>query len=322
MPTATDAAAFLDRKDLLGLEDFSAEELTLILDTAVGFEDIFRRTVKKVPTLQGKTVVNLFYENSTRTRTSFELAAKRLSADVINFDVQTSSVQKGESLADTVETIQALGADFIVMRHPMPGAPHYVSKRVRASVLNAGDGAHEHPTQALLDAFTIRKAKGQLAGLRVAIVGDILHSRVARSNIHALQRLGVQVRLVGPPTLVPDLFEEFGCEIEHDLRRGLRDVDVVYLLRIQLERQAKIHFPSLKEYQTLYGLNAERLGYAKPGAIVMHPGPVNRGVEVSAEVLDGPHSLVCEQVTSGVAIRMAVLYLLHGGATREATARS
>jgi aspartate carbamoyltransferase catalytic subunit len=312
MPLTANKPQALQRKHLLGLQDFSRDEIEMILQTAVGMKDIFTRSVKKVPTLQGRTVCNLFFENSTRTRTSFELAAKRLSADVINFTVSTSSVQKGESLADTVETIQALGADFIVMRHGSPGAPGFVAQHVEASVINAGDGAHEHPTQALLDAFTIQEAKGSLEGLTIAIVGDIIHSRVARSNIHSLQKLGANIRLVGPPTLVPDEFKHFGCQIHHKLNDGLRGADIIYLLRIQLERQSKNLFPSIKEYQSLYGITAARLEHAKPDALILHPGPVNRGVEISADVLDSPRAVVTRQVTNGVAIRMAILYLLGG----------
>lgn len=310
MKTAPPAS--FGRKDLLGIEQLSREEITAVLDNAVGFKDVVTRSIKKVPTLRGKTVVNLFFENSTRTRTSFELAARRLSADVINFDVATSSVAKGEALHDTIETIEALGADYIVMRHSSSGAQHFLAPTVKASIINAGDGQHEHPTQALLDAFTIRENLGKLKGLRVAIVGDILHSRVARSNMILLKKLGAEVVLVGPPTLVPDDFRELGVEIEHTLREGIRDADVVYLLRIQLERQRSNLFPSMEEYRMLYGLNKERLGFAKAGALVMHPGPVNRGVEVTREVMELPQSQILNQVTNGVAVRMAVFYLLQG----------
>lgn len=306
------ATVALPTKDLLGIEGLSAGDLAAVLDTAKGFKEVITRTVKKVPVLRGRTVVNLFFENSTRTRTSFELAARRLDADVINFDVATSSVAKGEALLDTIETIEALGADYIVIRHGSSGAPHFLAKAVRASVINGGDGAHEHPTQALLDAFTIQERLGKIEGLRVAIVGDILHSRVARSNIIALQKLGAQIALIGPPSLVPESFLAYGVEIEHTLREGLRDADIVYLLRIQLERQRKNLFPSLDEYRLLYGINRERLGWAKPGALVMHPGPVNRGVEVSRDVMEMDESLITTQVTNGVAIRMAVFYLLQG----------
>ncbi len=309
--------ATFHHRHLLGIEDLTREDLLLILDNAVGFKDVVTRTIKKVPTLRGKTVVNLFFENSTRTRTSFELAARRLSADVINFDVATSSVNKGEALLDTVETIEALGADYVVMRHGSSGAPHFLGRAVKASVVNAGDGAHEHPTQALLDAFTAREALGALKGKRIAIVGDILHSRVARSNILIFNKLGASVVLVGPPTLVPDRFRELGVEIVHTLREGLEDADIVYLLRIQLERQRRNLFPSLEEYRMLYGLGAAELRHAPPEAIVMHPGPVNQGVEVSRDVLRMPQALVNTQVTNGVAVRMAVFYVLQGAKGHE-----
>jgi aspartate carbamoyltransferase catalytic subunit len=302
-----------NRKHLLGLEELGREEIELILENAVGFKEIFTRSVKKVPTLRGKTVVSLFFEASTRTRTSFELAAKRLSADVINFSVQTSSVQKGESLLDTARTIEAMGADFIVMRHPCPGAPHLLSKRINASVINAGDGTHEHPTQGLLDAFTIKERKGRFKGLRVAIVGDILHSRVARSNIWALQKLGAKITLVGPRTLIPQHFRSFGIDLAYRLDEGIRGADVINILRIQLERQQKNLFPSIREYKLLYGITTERLKVAKDDVLIMHPGPINRGVEISQEVADGSHSVITQQVTNGVAVRMAVLYLLSGG---------
>ena len=302
----------LSSKDLLGIEELSKEEIEMILETAEGFKEVVTRTIKKVPTLSGKTVVNLFFENSTRTRTSFELAARRLDADVINFDVATSSVAKGEALFDTVETIEALGADYIVMRHGSSGSPHFLGKAVKASVINAGDGQHEHPTQALLDGFTIKEKLGRIKGVRIAIVGDILHSRVARSNIILLSKLGAEVVLVGPPTLVPEAFADYGVKIVHTLREGIRDADVIYLLRIQLERQRKNLFPSLEEYKVLYGINKERLAAAKPNAIVMHPGPVNRGVEVTGEVMNLPQTLITTQVTNGVAVRMAVFYQLQG----------
>jgi aspartate carbamoyltransferase catalytic subunit len=298
----------------------SGEEIELILDNAAAMKEIFTRTVKKVPTLRGKTVCNLFFENSTRTRTSFEIAAKRLSADVVNFNVATSSVAKGESLLDTARTIQAMGVDFIVMRHSCPGAPHLLSRRLNMSVINAGDGAHEHPTQGLLDVFTMREKKGRIAGLKVAIVGDILHSRVARSNIWALSKLGAKVSLVGPATLVPREFEKLGCEICYDLQAGIRDADVINLLRIQLERQRKNLFPSIREYRLLYGLTRERLKWARPDVLIMHPGPVNRGVEISQDVADGEHSVIAEQVTNGIAVRMAVLYLVSGGPLEDTAA--
>lgn len=300
------------RKHLLGLEEMTAQEILLILETARSFKQVFTRTVKKVPTLRGKTVVNLFFENSTRTRTSFELAAKRLSADVVNFAVSTSSVVKGETLVDTARTIEAMGADYIVMRHSASGAPWYLSRRVRASVLNAGDGTHEHPTQGLLDAYTILEKKGRFQDLKVVIVGDILHSRVARSNIWALTKLGAKVSVVGPKTLVPASFADYGVAICYDLKEAIRDADVINLLRIQLERQQSNLFPSIREYRLLYQINEQRLTLARPDVLIMHPGPINRGVEISQGVADGEHSAINEQVTNGVAVRMAVLYLLAG----------
>lgn len=302
------------KKHLLGLEDLSAEEITQILDNAAGMKNIFTRSVKKVPALLGKTVCTLFFENSTRTRTSFEIAAKRLSADVVNFNIATSSVAKGETLLDTAKTIQAMGVDYVIMRHSCPGTPHFLAEKLNMSVINAGDGAHEHPTQGLLDTFTIREKKGRIEGLKIAIVGDILHSRVARSDVYALTKLGARVVLVGPSTLVPKWFTKLGCEIEYDLRKGIEGADVINLLRIQTERQQANLFPSLREYKLLYSLDQERLKWAAPDAMVMHPGPVNRGVEISQAVLDGPQSVIDEQVTNGIAVRMAVLYSLAGGA--------
>lgn len=318
-----DTKANFGHKDLLGIENLTPDEIMQLLDAAVAFKGVLTRDVKKVPTLRGRTVVNLFYENSTRTRTSFELAARRLSAEVINFDVATSSVKKGEVLYDTVETIEALGADYIVLRNGNSGSPHFLARSVGASVINAGDGLHEHPTQALLDAFTIRESLGKLEGLHVAIIGDILHSRVARSNIFLLTKLGVKVTLIGPPTLVPDDFLPLGVRICHTLRDGIRDADVIYLLRIQMERQQTNLFPSLEEYRTLYGITKERLKWARPGTIVMHPGPVNQGVEISREVMTMPQAKILQQVTNGVAVRMAVFYLLQGVREQNAkTARS
>lgn len=316
----TQSTPLLSHKHLLGLEDLSAEELTLILDHAGSMKTVFTRSVKKVPTLLGKTVCTLFFENSTRTRTSFEIAAKRLSADVVGFNVSTSSVAKGESLLDTARTIQAMGVDYVIMRHACPGAPHLLSERLNMSVINAGDGAHEHPTQGLLDTFTIREKRGSIAGQTVAIVGDILHSRVARSDIYALTKLGAKVRLVGPKTLIPRYFEKLGCEIHHSLESGIKDADVINLLRIQLERQRANLFPGIREYRLLYGVDKERLKLAKPDVLIMHPGPVNRGVEISQEVADGPHSVINEQVTNGIAVRMAVLYLLAAGQNPAAEA--
>jgi aspartate carbamoyltransferase catalytic subunit len=302
----------LNRKDLLGIKELSKDEINLILDTAAGFKDVLGRDIKKVPTLRGKTAVNLFFEPSTRTRTSFELAAKRLSTDVINFSVPTSSVVKGESLIDTALTVQALGADFIIIRHSSAGVPHLLAKKLRASVINAGDGTNEHPTQALLDAFTIREKKGRIEGLEIAIVGDIIHSRVAKSNIYCLTKLGARVRLIGPPTLIPEEIRGTGVEVFHDMEAGLKDADVVIMLRIQMERQGKGFFPSTEEYSKNWGLTAERFSLAKDDAIVMHPGPMNRGIEITSEIADGPRSVILEQVTNGLAVRMAVMYLLAG----------
>ncbi|MBI4824699.1 MAG: aspartate carbamoyltransferase catalytic subunit [Nitrospirae bacterium] len=305
----------LKSKDLLGIKELPSEEIKLILNTAFGFKDVLKRDIKKVPTLRGKTVVNLFFEPSTRTRTSFELAGKRLSTDVINFSVPTSAVVKGESLIDTALTVQALGADYIVIRHPSSGVPHLLSKHLTASVINAGDGMNEHPTQALLDAFTIMEKKGRVEGLTVAIVGDIMHSRVAKSNIYSFKNLGAHVRLIGPPTLIPPDMEKLGVKVFYDMEEGLRDVDVVMMLRIQIERQGKGFFPSLKEYFKKWGLTSERLTLTKDDAIVMHPGPMNRGVEIASDVADGTRSVILEQVTNGIAVRMAVLYLLPSGVT-------
>jgi aspartate carbamoyltransferase catalytic subunit len=300
------------QKDLLGIKEISVEDITLILETAAGFKDVLGRDIKKVPTLRGKTAVNLFFEPSTRTRTSFELAAKRLSTDVINFSVPTSSVVKGESLIDTALTVQALGADFIILRHPSAGVPHLLARKLRASVINAGDGANEHPTQALLDAFTIQEKKVGIEGLDIAIVGDIMHSRVAKSNIYSLTKLGAKIRLIGPPTLIPEEMKEIGVGVFHTMEKGLKDVDVVMMLRIQMERQGKGFFPSTEEYSKNWGLTTERLSLAKDDAIVMHPGPMNRGIEIASEIADGPQSVILEQVTNGLAVRMAVMYLLAG----------
>lgn len=299
-------------KDLLGIKELSKEEIVSVLDTASGFKDVLKRDIKKVPTLRGRTVVNLFYEPSTRTRTSFELAGKRLSMDVVNFSVSTSSVLKGETLYDTAKTVQALGADTIIIRHGASGVPHTLARSIDASVINAGDGVNEHPTQALLDAFTIREKLGSLEGLDIAIVGDILHSRVAKSNLYCLQKLGAKVRFIGPPTMLPDVFEELGVTLYHNMEDGLRGVDVVMMLRIQMERQNKGFFPSVEEYFRNWGLTGERYKLAKKGAIVMHPGPMNRGVEIASTVADGPNSVILDQVTNGLATRMAVMYLLAG----------
>jgi len=302
----------MKNKDLLGIKELSAEEINLILDTAGGFKDVIGRDIKKVPALRGKTAVNLFFEPSTRTRTSFELAAKRLSMDVINFAIPMSSVVKGESLIDTALTVQALGADFIIIRHSSSGVPHLLSTKVKASIINAGDGTDEHPTQALLDAFTIKEKKGKIDGLEIAIVGDIAHSRVAKSNIYCLKKLGAKVRLIGPPTLIPEKIQELGVTVFHSMEEGLKDLDVLMMLRIQMERQGKGFFPSTDEYAKNWCLTTERLSLAKDDAIVMHPGPMNRGIEIVSEIADGPRSVILEQVTNGIAVRMAVMYLLAG----------
>ena len=301
------------REHLLDLESLTAKELTAVLDTAREFKAVGERDIKKVPALQGKTVVNFFVEPSTRTRVSFELSAKRLSADIINFSADASSFQKGESLKDTARNLEALNADIIVIRHKAAGAPHFLARFLNAHVVNAGDGAHEHPTQALLDVFTIREKKGPIAGLNVTILGDILYSRVARSNIWALRKLGANVTLCGPSTLVPRVFEEMGCRVTYNLDEALADADVINLLRIQHERQRKTMFPSIGEYARLFGLNRKRLTLTKPEAMIMHPGPMNRGVEIESEVADGDRAVILEQVTNGIAVRMAVLYLVNGG---------
>ena len=301
------------KKNLLDIETLTAEEITTVLDTARSFKAVGRRAIKKVPALRGRTVVNLFVEPSTRTRTSFELAAIRLSADVINFSAEASSFKKGETLKDTARNLEALNADFIIIRHSASGAPHFLSRVLDAHVINAGDGAHEHPTQALLDAFTIREKKGRIAGLNVTILGDILYSRVARSDIWALTKLGANVTLCGPPTLVPRTFEQMGCRVTHDFDEAIRDADIINLLRIQHERQRKTMFPSISEYANLYGLTKARLAKTKPDALIMHPGPINRGVEIDSELADCDRSVILEQVTNGLAVRMAVLFLVNGG---------
>jgi aspartate carbamoyltransferase catalytic subunit len=306
----------LKRKDLLGIRELDADEINLILDTAEAFKEVSTRDIKKVPTLRGKTVINLFFEPSTRTRTSFEIAGKRLSADTINISVSTSSVIKGETLIDTARNLEAMAPDAIIIRHSSSGAPHQLARLVSVPVINAGDGSHEHPTQALLDALTIREHKGRIAGLRVAILGDIMHSRVARSNTFLLTKLGAHVAVSGPQTLLPPGYEhlvEDGLTVTSRIEEAIEGADVVMVLRIQLERQQECFFPSLKEYAVRFGLTAERLGLAKDDVIVMHPGPMNRGIEIASEVADGPTSLILDQVTNGVAVRMAVLYLLIGG---------
>jgi aspartate carbamoyltransferase catalytic subunit len=302
-----------DRHHLLDIESLTAGEIETVLETAKAFKEVGKRAIKKVPALRGKTVVNLFVEPSTRTRISFELSEQRLSADVINFTAEASSLKKGETLKDTARNLQALNADFIVMRHSASGAPHFLSRVVNARVINAGDGAHEHPTQALLDAFTIREHKGRIAGLKVTILGDILYSRVARSDIWALTKLGASVTLCGPATLVPRTFEQTGCRVTYDVEEAIRDADIINLLRIQHERQRKTMFPSINEYTTLFGLTKERLARTKKDALIMHPGPINRGVEIDSEIADCGRSLILEQVTNGLAVRMAVLFLVNGG---------
>lgn len=301
------------RKDLLDIQSLTADELTTILDTTRVFRAVGERTIKKVPALRGKTVVNLFVEPSTRTRISFELAAQRLSADIVNFTAEASSLKKGETLKDTARNLEALNADIIIIRHGAAGAPHFLARFLRASVVNAGDGAHEHPTQALLDVFTIREKKGRVAGLNVTILGDILYSRVARSNIWALLKLGANVTLCGPSTLVPGVFEEMGCRVTHDIDTALGGADVINLLRIQHERQRKAMFPGLGEYTSLFGINRSRRDKIKADALIMHPGPINRGVEIDSQMADGPQSVILEQVTNGLALRMAVLFLVNGG---------
>lgn len=303
------------KKDLISMDDLCVDEINTILDTADSFKEVNQRKIKKVPTLRGKTVVNLFYEPSTRTRTSFEIAAKRLSADTINFTPGAGSVGKGETLLDTVRNIEAMHPVIIVVRHPLAGTPRLLSKRVAIGVINAGDGAHEHPSQALLDMLMIRDVKGDLKNLVVAIIGDIAHSRVARSNIIGLRKMGARVRVAGPPTMIPVGIERLGAEVHYDVDEAIRDADVIMMLRIQLERQSRSLMPGKREYARFFGLNEERLKLAKPDAIIMHPGPMNRGVEISSDVADSTRSQILAQVSNGVAVRMALLYLLadHGG---------
>src|SRR5271170_69207 len=302
-----------NHKHLLDIESLSADDIVTVLDTAKAFKAVGERAIKKVPALRGKTVVNLFVEPSTRTRISFELAAQRLTADVINFSAEASSLKKGETLKDTARNLEALNADIIVMRHSASGAPHFLARFLDASMINAGDGAHEHPTQALLDAFTIREKKGKIEGLNVTILGDILYSRVARSNIWAMTKLGARVTLCGPSTLVPKMFEQMGCRVTYNVDEAICDADIIHLLRIQHERQRKTMFPGIGEYTQLFGLNKARLAKTKPDALIMHPGPINRGVEIDSEIADSDRSLILEQVTNGLAVRMAVLFLLNGG---------
>jgi aspartate carbamoyltransferase catalytic subunit len=308
------------KKDLLGIADLSPEEIYLVLETAEAMREVGQRPIKKVPTLRGKTVVNLFYEPSTRTRTSFEIAEKRLSADTLNVAVAASSVLKGETLVDTARNIEAMSPDMIVLRHASSGACHLLSRICRSRIINAGDGMHEHPTQALLDAFTIKEHKKTIAGLKVAIVGDLLHSRVLRSNVLLLTKLGADVWVCGPPTLVPPGIECLGVHVTTSVEEAVAEADVIMMLRIQQERMQGAFFPSLREYFNVFGMTEERLRAAKPDVMIMHPGPMNRGVEISSEVADGPYSVILEQVSNGVAVRMAVLYLLAGGVEHEEAA--
>jgi aspartate carbamoyltransferase catalytic subunit len=304
------------RKDLLGIRELSVEEINIILEMSHSFKEVSTRSIKKVPTLRGKTVINFFFEASTRTRTSFEIAGKRLSADTINISASSSSVTKGETLIDTARNLEAMSPDVIVIRHSSPGVPHQLAKLIDSSIVNAGDGAHEHPSQALLDAYTIRERKGRIGGLQVAIIGDITHSRVARSNTHLLTKLGAHVRVAGPRTLIPPHYEEIVENSEGSLtvcekvEEAISGADVVMMLRIQRERMSDAFFPSLKEYSIRYGLTLKRLALANDDAIVMHPGPVNRGVEINSDVVDNARSLILEQVANGVAVRMAILFLL------------
>jgi aspartate carbamoyltransferase catalytic subunit len=314
-------SANFSRQHLLGIRELSAAEITHLLDTAESFRDISRREIKKVPALRGRTVINLFFEPSTRTRTSFEIAAKRLSADAVNISASTSSVTKGETLLDTARNLEAMSPDCIVIRHSSAGAAHQLARICRASIVNAGDGAHEHPTQALLDALTIREHKGRIANLEVAIIGDLLHSRVARSNVHLLTKLGARVRVAGPGTLVPQDFRELteaGLRVERRIEDAVEGADVVMVLRIQRERQTDAFFPSMREYAVHYGLHLEHLDRASSDAIVMHPGPMNRGIEIASNVADSSRSLILDQVANGLAVRMAVLYLLAGGSAGSA----
>jgi aspartate carbamoyltransferase catalytic subunit len=314
------AVTSLRRKDLLGIADLAPDEISLVLETAEAMKEIGSRPIKKVPALRGKTVVNLFFEPSTRTRTSFEIAEKRLSADTLNIAIASSSVVKGETLADTALNLEAMQPDMIVLRHSSSGACHLLSRICRSAIINAGDGMHEHPTQALLDAFTIRERKKRLQGLKVAIVGDLLHSRVLRSNIHLLTKMGADVWVCGPPTLIPTDITRFGVRATSRVEEAVADADVIMLLRIQLERMEGAFFPSLREYYNVFGMTEARMRLAQPDVMIMHPGPMNRGVEIASEVADGPYSVILDQVANGVAVRMAVLYLLAGGAEHETAA--
>ncbi len=305
------------KKDLLGIKQLEPEEINLILETAETFKEISTRPIKKVPTLRGRTVVHLFYEPSTRTRTSFEIAAKRLSADTFNISASTSSIVKGETLLDTAKNLEAMNPDVIVLRHSAAGAPHLLAKHVQAAVINAGDGMHEHPTQALLDLLTIKDKKETISGQTVAIIGDIAHSRVARSNVWALTKMGARVLVAGPTTMMPHDLDKLGVEVFYRPEDVIPEADVIMMLRIQLERQGQMLLPSLREYSRVFGLNEEKLSQAKPDVLIMHPGPINRGVEISPAVADGPYSVILDQVNNGVAVRMALLYLLIGGEKDE-----
>ena len=300
----------LSSKDLLGIKDLSLEEIDLIFDTALKFKEVLSRPIKKVPTLRHLTVANVFFENSTRTKLSFELAEKRLSADIINFSSSVSSVEKGETLLDTINNLLVMKVDMLVMRHPNPGAPHFIANNINASVINAGDGTHEHPTQALLDSYSIKEKLGTLKNKKIAIIGDISHSRVALSNIYALKKLGAKVLVCGPTTLIPKYIKDIGVEVENDIKNALKWCDVANVLRIQLERQNAKYFPSLREYSLYFGINKKLLDTINKDIIIMHPGPINRGVEINSDVADSKNSIILDQVQNGVAIRMAVMYLL------------
>ena len=308
----------LKRKDLLGIEELERDEIELILSTAESFKEVSDREIKKVPTLRGRTIINLFYEASTRTRTSFEIAAKRMSADAINISASSSSIAKGETLKDTAKNLEAMNPDCIVLRHSSSGAPHILARLVRCSVINAGDGSHEHPSQALLDMLTVKERFGRIEGLKIAIVGDISHSRVARSNIYGFIKLGAKVSVAGPPTMMPAGVESMGCSVRNRIEDVIGDADVIMMLRIQLERHKVPLFPSVREYSRLFGLDRQKLERAKKDMVILHPGPVNRGVEIAPDVVDGPYSLVLDQVKNGVAVRMALFYLLLGGSREQA----
>lgn len=307
----------IKKKDLLGIEDLTRVEIEQVLATAESLKDVSEREIKKIPTLRGKTVINLFYEASTRTRTSFEIAAKRMSADAVNISVSTSSVVKGETLKDTARNLEAMKPDCIVIRHSCSGTPHMLARHIDCAVVNAGDGAHEHPSQALLDMLTVKEKKGGIEGLKVAIIGDIAHSRVARSNIYGFTKLGAEVVVAGPATMIPPGIERLGCRATTSMEDAVKGADVIMMLRIQLERQNDAFFPTLREYSRTYGLDERRVALAKPDVAILHPGPVNRGVEIASEVADGPYSLILDQVTNGVAVRMAIFYHLLGPAKEE-----